>query len=316
MKRCPACQKTYTDDLRYCLQDGTELEIVPAEDSSDQYKTWVLPESSAAVVPPPAEARGQMQGQATRAAEPSPQTVAQIPRHTNPATEQPFTTATPTGRSTATVVALTVVATIALLGLGGLTAWLLLGDKKSETTRDDKTAETNTARTTSDNGTSSTDATANINNRNAASPTPTSSPATQTVTPAPIPAGNPAAEEAAVRSALNGWLASFRAGDLDGYMAHYAGLLESYYLSRNVSRERVRADKARAFAKYSTMNVWLSNIRVQVDPSGQRATATFEKSYSFSGPGVNTFEGSGPNRFTFSKIAGEWLIVGEEDLSR
>jgi ketosteroid isomerase-like protein len=117
-----------------------------------------------------------------------------------------------------------------------------------------------------------------------------------------------------VRAALSGWLSSFRARDIDEYMAHYADVLDAYYLSRNTSIARVRVDKERAFAKYSAIDVSLSNIRVQVEPSGQRAVATFIKTYRLGGPDVNPYTGSGLNRFTFTKIGGRWLITGEEDV--
>ena len=57
-------------------------------------------------------------------------------------------------------------------------------------------------------------------------------------------------------------------------MSHYADELEVYYNSRNVSSDRVRVDKERAFTKYSTMEVWLNDIEVKVDPSGERAVTT------------------------------------------
>jgi len=51
MKRCPTCNKTFTDPtLSYCIDDGTPLAAVPdAEDELSQ----VGPESSAGWVPPP-----------------------------------------------------------------------------------------------------------------------------------------------------------------------------------------------------------------------------------------------------------------------
>ena len=51
MKRCPTCNKTFTDPtLSYCIDDGTPLAAVPdAEDEPSQVGT----ESSAGWVPPP-----------------------------------------------------------------------------------------------------------------------------------------------------------------------------------------------------------------------------------------------------------------------
>lgn len=308
MKLCPVCRSTYADDsLRYCLQDGAALESVSAGAAADEFKTLVLPENvgggsasqpteimdlgSAATVPP---------------RQPAP-TVPQRPRDTNPVTSQP-TPGQTAPRSTASIVALTIAATVALLALGGLTAWLLLGNK-----RDDGAA--NISQHAPDN---QNNALPNSNTRppNAnASPSPSPS-----VTPKPSPTASAtpatpsAAEEREVRAALNGWLNSFRARDLDAYMARYADELDAYYRARSVSVERVRGDKARAFAKYTSIEVWLDNIDVRVDSSGTRAVATFNKRWRFNGPGVSTYEGSGFNRFTFTKMGGQWLITGEEDL--
>ncbi|MGA9994872.1 MAG: TonB family protein [Pyrinomonadaceae bacterium] len=42
MKRCPKCQQTYADDeMRFCLEDGTALVSVAAEQDADA--TWVMP---------------------------------------------------------------------------------------------------------------------------------------------------------------------------------------------------------------------------------------------------------------------------------
>jgi ketosteroid isomerase-like protein len=205
---------------------------------------------------------------------------------------------------------MTMAATIVLLALGGLTAWLLLGDKKGSDPRGGD--NTNIARDIDNQNKT----TPNTNTRPNTNTTPTATPTqTPTATPTATPAVNTSAEERDVRAALNSWLNSFRARDIDAYMARYASVLEAYYRARNVSVERVRVDKERAFAKYTTIEVWLSNIQVQVDPSGRRAVATFNKSWRFSSPGANPYTGSGPNRFTWTKVGGQWLITGEEDLS-
>jgi ketosteroid isomerase-like protein len=310
MKRCPVCQSTYADDsLRFCLQDGGPLESVSAGASSDEFKTLVLPDSAAGGSGLPTEILDPGAAATVHPRTPLP-TAPHRPRDTNPVTAQPITSQ-PRTRSTAAVVGLTIAGTIALLALGGLTAWLLLGDRKDTAARNDNSGNVSTARISDNQNNTPPNSNArtapNTNNNTAPSPTPT--PAS---TPLPVIG---AAEEREVRAALNGWLASFRARDLDSYMARYAGELDAYYLAHNVSVERVRGDKARAFAKYSTIDVWLSNVQVQVDSSGTRAVVTFNKSWRFSGPGVNTFDGSGLNRFTWTKFGGQWLITGEEDLS-
>lgn len=319
MKRCPVCQSTYADDsLRFCLQDGATLTSARSS-SSDDFKTLVLPENAMGghdlprteILNDPAAAEA-----TSRHGQP-PHTSPHRPRATKPVTEQ-MSLSGPQPRSTAAVVGLTIIATIALLALGGLTAWLLLGDKKDAGNSNDGAGNTNTTRVIENRH----DAFANDNmkplaNANAR-PSPSASPgssSTNASTLASTPATNASPEEAQVRAALNGWLSSFRARDIDRYMAYYANVLEAYYLSRNTSIERVRADKERAFAKYSTIEVWLTDVRIQVDPSGGRAVATFNKSYRLTGPGLNPYTGSGLNRFTWVQRGGAWLITGEEDLA-
>lgn len=309
MKRCPTCQSTYADDsLRFCLQDGAALESArPA--SADEFKTLVLPENAATgreSLPTevlPAESHE------TAGPHLSSPTSPHRPRATNHVTAEQETAGQPRTRSNAALVGLTVVATIALLALGGLTAWLLLGDKKEAGGTNDNAVNVNSARANNNqnNASPNNNARTSSNVNAAASPVPSS-------TPAPTPPPNAPAEEREVRAALNGWLASFRARDINSYMAHYADVLDSYYLSRNASVERVRADKLRAFTKYTSIEVSLSDIRVQVDSNGQRAVAIFNKSYRFTGEGVNPFTGGGLNKFTWKKFGNQWLITGEEDL--
>jgi hypothetical protein len=307
MKQCPVCRSTYADEsLRFCLQDGAPLESVRGAASSDEFKTLVLPESAAT-------GGGESQpteildlgAAATVPPRQPPPTVPHRPRDTNPVTAQPVTSQ-PRARSTGAIVGLTIAATIVLLALGGLSAWLLLrdGDGTAKVRRTPAIENQNSAPPDSNTRPS-------VPNANA---TPSASPRI-TPTPSPTPAMMGSAEEKEVRAALGGWLASFRARDLDSYMARYADELDAYYRARSVSVERVRNDKARAFAKYSTIEVWLSDVQVQVDSSGTRAVVTFNKSWRFSGPGVATFEGSGLNRFTWMKMGSQWLITGEEDVS-
>lgn len=51
MKKCPTCEKTFEDSMRFCQSDGTQLVMV--EEVIDPYKTMVArPEEIAAAIPP------------------------------------------------------------------------------------------------------------------------------------------------------------------------------------------------------------------------------------------------------------------------
>jgi ketosteroid isomerase-like protein len=122
-----------------------------------------------------------------------------------------------------------------------------------------------------------------------------------------------AAARADVQAALNGWAETVRSGNLEEHMKYYADVLDVYYNATNVSRSRVRADREAAFAKYSSMDMQVANINIEIDQTGTRATATFDKTFDFRNE-ETSFNGSGLNRFWFTKTGGRWRITGEKEL--
>jgi ketosteroid isomerase-like protein len=203
-------------------------------------------------------------------------------------------------RSTTSVVAVTVAATILLLGLGGLGAWLMLRDTTTEVSRG---GNQNTQPTPAYTPT----------NTPAPSPTPTSSTPTPAPQPTQTPGGGTSGASREVAGALEGWRRTMNNPDVNAHMAYYADTLHTYYNAKNVGAGMVRDNVARAFSAYDTFNVRIDNLQIEVDPSGERAVATFDKTFEFRSPG-KAYEGSGLNRFWFEKIGGRWLITGEKDL--
>lgn len=144
-----------------------------------------------------------------------------------------------------------------------------------------------------------------------------------TDTPGAVPA-NPANEVAnraaqnmtntgqEVVDTLNGWAAALNRQDLPGYMNYYADKLKIYYRKRNVSRERVASDRAEAFEKYSSMNVNLGNLAIGLEPSGEKAVVTLDKTWSFHGDRPSG--GAVQSRVWLEKRDGRWVITGERDL--
>jgi SnoaL-like domain len=309
MKRCPTCQRIYTDDtLRFCLEDGAALLTESA--STDQ--TLLLDSSQASAEPPPTEILDYAvpptvlapNKEATlRRQKPAP-TVRQQGR---PTVKEFAHGVAPVGsspkqRSTTSVVAVTVIATVLLLGIGGLGAWLILKDKNSSSNVNDQPRNGNVSTNTTPGNT-------NSSNKN-------SNTTVVLTTPTPTPNATPQTDIATARKevmqALNGWTGTMKPGALDAHMAYYASTLHTYYLQSNVSSSRVRGYIEPAFSKYTNMDVKLSNMQIDVDPSGTSATATFDKTFTFTGD--NVYSGSGLNRFWFEKINGRWLITGEKDL--
>ena len=319
MKRCPTCQRIYTDDtLRFCLEDGTAL--LSESVSTDQ--TLLLDSSQTSEEPPPTEildyaipptVLAQERDATLRRQKPAP-TVRQQGRPTVKEFAHevaPASLSKP--RSTTSVVAVTVVATILLLGIGGVGAWLILKDKNSSSGGTEPPRAGNISTNTTS---SNTDPSTKNSNTTVVIATPTVTPIqtpTPYATPSPTPQNTDTATTARkeVMQALNSWAATMN-GSLDAHMAYYASTLDTYYMQSNVSAERVRAYIAPAFAKYDTRDVKLTNMQIEVDPSGTSATATFDKTFTFSGDSV--YSGSGLNRFWLEKISGRWLITGEKDL--
>jgi serine/threonine protein kinase len=116
-----------------------------------------------------------------------------------------------------------------------------------------------------------------------------------------------------VRDALKDWAESTRERKLDEHMSHYADMLETYYRRQNVGSFQVRNDRNNAFTRYDQIDVKLDNIEVTPDPTGLRATATFDKTWEFDSPDKNS-KGSVQQQLNLIRAGGRWLIYGERDL--
>lgn len=301
MKRCPTCQRRYTDDtLNFCLEDGAPLQTTTGTTLDE---TLVLDANE----PPPTEILPNPPIAPTLRAHKPPTTVRQeAPRATRNEFQDLAAPTTTPQRNTTSVVALTVVATILLLALGGLGAWLLLRDNNNSGGNTNTLPPTNNIPGPTGG---------NVNARPTVVPTPIAS---ATPTPQSTPQRTPQINDAStarteVSNALNGWRQTMINPDVDAHMDYYADVLHTYYNARNADVSRVRANVARAFSNYSTFDVRITNLQIEVDPSGQTAIATFDKTFEFRS-GEKRYAGSGLNRFWFEKINGRWLITGEKDL--
>jgi ketosteroid isomerase-like protein len=206
-------------------------------------------------------------------------------------------TASPAPRSNATVILLSVLVAILLLVLGGLITWVAVRERNANQTG---------ATTSNTNGTGDT--------RQSNTATRKDSNANSSQAPTPQPSAvDVAAAQKEVQAALNAWADTIRQRNLEEHMKYYADVLDVYYNSTNVSRERVRADRAAAFSKYNSLDMQLTNVNITIEPTGTRAVATFDKTFDFRGD-EKDFSGSGLNRFWLAKAQGRWRITGEKDL--
>lgn len=140
-------------------------------------------------------------------------------------------------------------------------------------------------------------------------------PRLKATTPAatPIKSSSSASSESEIRNVLDGWTAAARSHDLDAQMTYYAETLDVYYARQGaVSKDSVRQNRARAFEKYTSLDVNISNVSIAIDKTGETATATFDKTWNFSGE--KSFSGSVRQMVWLTRTSGQWLITGEKDL--
>ncbi len=116
-----------------------------------------------------------------------------------------------------------------------------------------------------------------------------------------------------IANVLAAWNRAIEGRDIATHMSYYADTLNTYYNRSNVSANVVRRDKANAFSRYTDIEIELSNVRTQLDASGESATATFDKTWNFTG-GERDSSGSVQSMVWLEKRGGGWLITGEKDL--
>jgi serine/threonine protein kinase len=136
--------------------------------------------------------------------------------------------------------------------------------------------------------------------------------------PSPSPV-LPASSSNEIVDTLRAWAGAVRAHDLDAHMSYYADTLDVYHGSHNAKASRVRADLERAFSRYSTLDIRLTNINVTVD-SGPSAVATFDKTWNFSGrldapdSSEHNYAGSVREMVWLTRVGTRWRITGLKDL--
>lgn len=296
MKRCPTCLRAYADDtLSFCLQDGTTLlhesDAAPASlDANASLRATPSHRSHAST---------EVLDERTAPTEEMPPTVATVSPSPHSTTRDLYGTAAPPPKTqnTALVVGLTVIATLILIALGGVGVWLYTKDNGRSGTTSQKPNQNDPANKGTEN--------LNGNVKPKASVAPSASP-----TPAQV---NSAAVREQVTATLNGWTSASRERNLDKHMSFYADTLDTYYSASNVSASRVRSDRERAYTLYDTLDVDLSDIKITPDPTGESATATFDKTWTFEGEAKYS-SGSVHQKVWLKQSGGRWRITGEKDL--
>ena len=134
------------------------------------------------------------------------------------------------------------------------------------------------------------------------------------LTSAPIADQSASSADIEIKNSLEGWAQASRNRDIDRHLQYYADTLDFYYNRTMVPSSKVREDRTRAFAKFNYVSVQLSNINIQLDSTGQRATVTLDKTFDFRGDNNAFFNGSVQDLLALTKLGGSWLITGEKEL--
>lgn len=123
----------------------------------------------------------------------------------------------------------------------------------------------------------------------------------------------PEETEAALRGALNEWVAATNARDIDKQMRFYNPVIDSFYLMRNASHADVRADKERVFEQASLIDIRTGTPAIRLSPDGRTAIMLFNKRYAIEGGGLDR-RGEVVQELRWQRINGEWRITSERDL--
>jgi hypothetical protein len=278
MMICPTCNARYEDDtLKFCLEDGTPL--VPGRVT--EAPTVAFREVETVVSP-----RGDGSGQPSRDWAPDPLARSFAPR--------------PRKSNTGLAVLLTALGMLVIFGIVGAGAWVYLNGRKGEASQNNSL----TSIGTSNNGTP------NSKPNTRSPPSPTANGWSNT-SPAPAEPVNAEEVKKEVAKTIYTWKSTAESHDLDSYMGNYAETVD-YYRKKGASRSVVRADKQRAFDRFDTLGSDISNMDITVAPSGNEATALFDKEWEFEGE--TRSKGKVRQEMQFKKVNGEWLITAEKDI--
>ncbi len=285
MRICPNCRTEYTDDaLQFCLQDGTPL--VNSSNKTSDYNTE--PETIIApkrVEPIHFDPPSSFQNNRASWERTEPFVVEREERKSN----------------TAMVAALSVLGTLLAVGLIGAGIWFYSNNQK-------KVAVVNSNSVTPNRPLNANNANNQNANANLATPTPTA-------TPTPKPTIDPKQAKQInddVKDVVDDWKSASENLDITGNIANYADTVD-YYTAGKVSVAKVHADREKAFSDYDSIEINIDNLRVIPDPTGEKATAIFDKEWKFEGA-EKISSGKVQQQLTLDKINGRWLISGEKDL--
>lgn len=116
-----------------------------------------------------------------------------------------------------------------------------------------------------------------------------------------------------LREALEQWIEATNRRDIQKQMSFYMPVLKAFYLTRNTSMSRVRAEKDRVFAKAGLIDVSAAEPEIIFQENGRTAIMRFRKKYNIRN-GAKSRSGEVIQELRWQKSSGDWKIFSERDI--
>lgn len=128
------------------------------------------------------------------------------------------------------------------------------------------------------------------------------------------PSAGPESDAAeALRGALVEWIGATNSRDIEKQMGFYMPRLKAFYLTRDVSRGFVRAEKARAFTTADLIDIRAEEPEIIFRDGGATAIMRFRKSYRIE-DGARSRRGVVIQELRWQRTEDGWKIVSERDV--
>jgi len=118
---------------------------------------------------------------------------------------------------------------------------------------------------------------------------------------------------ATLHGAFDEWIAATNARDIQRQMDFYNQTLNAFYLTRNVPRAAVRAEKSRVFGRANVIDIRAGAPGIRLSPDGLTATMRFRKTFAIEGGGQDR-RGEVVQELRWRRTGDGWKIVSERDL--
>lgn len=142
---------------------------------------------------------------------------------------------------------------------------------------------------------------------------PSSKPVLAEASRVSAPARTGSSEATILRTALERWVTATNEKDLGNHLSFYMPRLKAFYLARNVARETVRTERARAFARADLIQVRALAPETIFVEDGRVAIMRFRKQY-VTKRGSQSQRGEVIQELRWQRTAQGWKIFSERDV--